>query len=133
MAGHRKPCTEQQVSLGPGVFEIFTTKEFTTPDEGLVTSKEEGEEVPSSYRLGQNYPNPFNPTTTISYEIAEAGMVELEVFDMLGRKVADVVNQRKGTGSYTVNFDASKLSSGLYIYRLRANGKVLTKKMTLIK
>lgn len=125
--------TEQQVSLGPGVFEIFTTREFTTPDDGLVTSREEGPEIPSSYKLGQNYPNPFNPTTTINYEIAEAGLVELEVFDMLGRKVADVVNQRQGTGSYTVDFDASDLSSGLYIYRLRANGKVLTKKMTLIK
>lgn len=125
--------TEQQVPLGPGVFEIFTTKEFATPDDDLVTSKEEGEEVPSSYKLGQNYPNPFNPTTTLSYELAEAGMVELEVFDMLGRKVAEVVNEPKAAGSYTVSFDASKLSSGIYIYRLQANGKVLTKKMTLIK
>ncbi|MEX0723862.1 MAG: alpha-amylase family glycosyl hydrolase [Gracilimonas sp.] len=124
---------EQQVSLGPGVFEIFTTKEFATPEDDLVTSKEEGAGVPSSYKLGQNYPNPFNPTTNISYEIAEAGKVELEVFDMLGRKVAEVVNQRQASGSYTVNFDASRLSSGLYIYRLRANGKVMTKKMTLIK
>jgi|AntRauTorckE6833_2_1112554.scaffolds.fasta_scaffold00035_64 glycosidase len=124
---------EQQVSLGPGVFEIFTTKEFDSPEDDLVTSKEEGAGGPSSYKLGQNYPNPFNPTTTISYEIAEAGMVELEVFDMLGRKVAEVVNQRQSSGNYTVNFDASNLSSGLYIYRLRANGKVMTKKMTLIK
>lgn len=125
--------TEQQVPLGPGVFEIFTTKEFATPDDDIVTSKEEGEEVPSSYKLGQNYPNPFNPTTTINYELAEAGMVELEVFDMLGRKVAEVVNERKAAGTYTVSFDARKLSSGIYIYRLQANGKVLTKKMTLIK
>lgn len=124
---------EQQVSLGPGVFEIFTTKEFEIPDDGLVTSKDEGDTVPASYKLGQNYPNPFNPTTTISYEIAEAGIVELEVFDMLGRKVTEVVNQRQASGSYTVDFDANNLSSGLYLYRLRANGKVLTKKMTLIK
>lgn len=127
--------TDGDVTLNPGEFRIFTTREFPDPEGDLVTSDEfEGEDgVPNSYKLGQNYPNPFNPTTNINYELAESGMVELEVFDMLGRKVADVVNERKAAGTYTVNFDASNLSSGLYIYRLQANGKVLTKKMTLIK
>lgn len=83
--------------------------------------------------LDQNYPNPFNPSTTINFGVPEQGNVRLEVFDMLGRKVSELLNEPKTAGRYSVNFDASQLASGLYIYRLQVGSVVLTKKMTLIK
>lgn len=89
--------------------------------------------IPSLISLLQNYPNPFNPTTLIKYELSENSLVELSVFDMLGRKVATLVNRRVEAGYHEVNFDASRLASGVYIYQLHANGNVLTQKMTLIK
>jgi len=89
--------------------------------------------VPSKFDLRQNYPNPFNPATTISYSVLKASKVKLEVFDILGRKVATLVNQNQVAGSYIVNFDASKLSSGVYIYTLASQGQVLSKKMMLVK
>ncbi len=81
----------------------------------------------------QNYPNPFNPVTVISFSIAEKSFVTLTVYDLLGREVNTLVNQNKESGSYSVRFDASSLSSGVYIYRLETNQKVLTKRMTVIK
>ncbi|MEX0843624.1 MAG: alpha-amylase family glycosyl hydrolase, partial [Balneolaceae bacterium] len=116
---------EHPVELGLGDFKIFTTKEFETPEEGLATSGEiEPDEtaLPNTFRLNQNYPNPFNPSTVISYQLAGNSEVTLEVFDMLGRKVSTLVNERKSAGSYQVNFDASNLSSGMYFYRLQAGG-----------
>jgi hypothetical protein len=89
--------------------------------------------IPGKYALAQNYPNPFNPATMISYFLPEAGKVTLTVFNMLGEKVADLVNELQESGSYKVNFDASNLSSGTYIYTLNVNGKVFSKKMQLIK
>jgi glycosidase len=127
--------TQQEITLAPGEFKVYTTKEFETPEDDLLTSKEEESlsDVPSSFSLGRNYPNPFNPTTTFSYDLAETSIVKLEVFDMLGRRVAELENGRKSAGSYSVRFDAGNLSSGIYIYRLQAAGKVFTQKMTLIK
>lgn len=81
----------------------------------------------------QNYPNPFNPVTVISYSISEKSFVTLTVYDLLGREVTILVNENKGSGSYSVRFDASSLSSGVYIYRLETSQKVLTKRMTVIK
>ncbi|HCD52208.1 MAG TPA: hypothetical protein DEQ34_07165, partial [Balneolaceae bacterium] len=77
--------------------------------------------------------NPFNPTTNLTFEIAEAGDVTLEVYNMLGQKVAELVNGRKAAGVHTVQFDASDLSSGIYITRLSSAGNVQTIKMTLLK
>lgn len=85
------------------------------------------------FELSQNYPNPFNPTTSINYTIPEAGMVSLRVFDMLGREVAVLVNEYQTAGTKTVRFDASNLTSGVYVYALQFNGKVQTKKMILMK
>ncbi len=89
--------------------------------------------TPNQFRLQQNYPNPFNPTTNIKYEIPEASTVSLTVYNMLGQRVATLVNDRKSAGFHEVNFDASKLASGSYIYRLQAGEKVLTQRMMLIK
>ena len=128
---------QQEITLAPGKFKIYTTREFETPTEGedILTSKEIEtlSDAPASFKLGNNYPNPFNPTTTFSYDLAETSVVKLEVFDMLGRRVAELENGRKSVGSYTVRFDAGNLSSGIYIYRLQVAGKVFTRKMTLIK
>ncbi|MCF8267117.1 MAG: carboxypeptidase regulatory-like domain-containing protein [Ignavibacteriales bacterium] len=87
----------------------------------------------SSFELNQNYPNPFNPSTTISFSVPASGMVKLSVFDILGREVSVLVNQNMQAGIHTVNFNASDLSSGLYIYRLQSSNNTLTKKMMLIK
>jgi len=83
--------------------------------------------------LAQNYPNPFNPLTTIRYAVPNDGMVTLAVYDVLGREVALLVNESKQSGSYTVTFDASKLPSGMYFYRLKANGLNDVKKMVVAK
>ena len=88
---------------------------------------------PREYSLSQNYPNPFNPATTISYQIRSAGGVTLRVYDLLGRDVAMLVNEYQAAGSYTKTFDASRLSSGGYFYRLQAGSFVNTKKMVLAK
>ena len=97
-------------------------------------SNESDSELPTSVELQQNYPNPFNPSTTIAYGVPESGKVTLEVFDMLGRKVATLLNgENKTAGRYTVTFNASSLASGMYIYRLQAGNVIMTKKLTLIK
>ncbi|MEX2363396.1 MAG: T9SS type A sorting domain-containing protein, partial [Balneolaceae bacterium] len=90
-------------------------------------------ETVRSYRLNQNYPNPFNPTTSISFEIPEASNVKLNVYNMLGQRVATLVDDIKVAGVHSINFDASNLSSGSYIYRLEVGEKVLTQSMMLIK
>lgn len=86
-----------------------------------------------AYRLEQNYPNPFNPATDINYSIMQDGFVSLKVYDILGREVADLVNQNQKSGYHTVNFDASNLPSGVYIYTLKTTGFTSSKKMLLIK
>ena len=101
---------------------------------GLSVSNESAAELPTTVELRQNYPNPFNPSTTIAFGLPQSGKVTLEVFDLLGRKVATLLNgQNKTAGRHTINFDASSLSSGMYIYRLQAGNSVMTKKLTLIK
>jgi len=88
---------------------------------------------PNSYNLAQNYPNPFNPTTTIQYSIPQHSNVTLKVYDILGNEVATLVNEEKGRGVYSVSFDASQLSSGIYLYRLQAGSFIETKKMILLR
>lgn len=80
-----------------------------------------------------NYPNPFNPSTIIKYQIVKAGHVTLKVYDMLGREVANLVDKEQPSGRYNVNFNASKLSSGIYLYRITANGFMAVKKMILLQ
>lgn len=88
---------------------------------------------PATYVLEQNYPNPFNPTTSIRYSLPAAGHVTLKVFDVVGKEVATLVNGYQQTGQYTVTFNASNLSSGMYFYRLETGSVMQTRKMVLLK
>jgi N-acetylneuraminic acid mutarotase len=89
--------------------------------------------TPVTYSLSQNYPNPFNPTTTIKFTLPKSSRVELKVYDIAGKEVANLVNEQRVAGSYQVDFDASNLSSGVYFYRITAGEFTMTKKMLLIK
>ena len=100
---------------------------------GETVNSEAGADLPSELALKQNYPNPFNPTTMISYDVPEQQHVRLTVYDMLGRQVSVLVDETQSPGSHDVTWDASQLSSGVYIYRLEAGGQTLTRKMTLVK
>src|SRR5690606_4566676 len=78
--------------------------------------------IPERYSLEQNYPNPFNPTTKIRYQLPVDGAVKLNVFDITGRQVAELINTYQSAGTYNVEFDGSRLSSGVYFYRLETEG-----------
>lgn len=101
--------------------------------EGTSVSSEIENEVTTQFQLDQNYPNPFNPSTNINLNLPESGLVTLKVYNLLGQEIAELVNGRMVSGSHSINFDASGLSSGVYIYRLQAGNQVQTKKMMLIK
>jgi hypothetical protein len=89
--------------------------------------------LPTQYSLSQNYPNPFNPTTTINFALPKAGDVSLVVYDILGRKVAELINGNLAAGYHTINFNASNYASGVYFYRLQAGNFVSVKKLMLLK
>jgi len=89
--------------------------------------------IPNTYALSQNYPNPFNPVTKINFAIPKQGLVTMKVYDMLGRIVNQLVNEEKPAGTYSVDFDASNLSSGIYFYKLEVNGFTDVKRMVIIK
>jgi aminopeptidase N len=95
--------------------------------------EDEQVEVPTKFKLEQNYPNPFNPSTTIEYLVTSSEFITLKVYDVLGDEVATLVNQEKPAGRYEVEFNASKLSSGIYFYKLQAGSFIETKKMVLLK
>jgi|WetSurMetagenome_2_1015567.scaffolds.fasta_scaffold06192_2 hypothetical protein len=98
-----------------------------------ITDVDDRGEIPNGFALSQNYPNPFNPTTKINFDLGKASDVKLIVYDILGRKVATLVNQFMNTGAYTVNFDASHFASGVYFYSIEAGDFKLNKKMILLK
>ncbi len=89
--------------------------------------------APKTYFLSQNYPNPFNPSTIIKYQIPKASLVMLKIYDILGREVASLVNERQDAGNYKVDFNAEKLSSGIYFYKMTAGSFTKVKKLLLLK
>lgn len=93
----------------------------------------DGNETPYMYSLSQNYPNPFNPTTNFRFRIANFGLVQLKVFNILGEEVATLVNEELKPGSYEVRFDGTNLSSGVYFYQIKSGSFIDTKKMVLVK
>jgi len=90
-------------------------------------------EIPSLFSLSQNYPNPFNPNTKIKFDLPKNVNVKLTLYDMLGREIETLVNEQLNAGSYEVNWDGTKYTSGVYYYRLNAGEFVETKKMILMK
>jgi outer membrane protein assembly factor BamB len=115
-------------SLGTG----YTKTLIAIKDTGTVSVNEDNP-VPEEFSLFQNYPNPFNPLTTIEYNIDQPAFVNITVYDMLGRETAVLVNEDKRPGRYSVQFNGFNLSSGIYFYKLQANGNSIVKTMVLLK
>jgi len=108
----------------------FNPKNYTPAPIGI---KQISNEIPSVFKLNQNYPNPFNPTTKISFSVPQSGFVSLKVYDLTGREVANLVNNKLEAGTYEYDFDGSKLTSGIYFYRMNTGSYSETLKMMLIK
>lgn len=100
---------------------------------GPPTSIEDLEEIPNEFVLEQNYPNPFNPSTQIRFSIPEHSHVNLSVYNLLGQHITTLVNENRNPGWYDVTFDASGLSSGMFIYRIEARNHVETRHMMFVK
>jgi Secretion system C-terminal sorting domain len=138
--------TSHTLAEGLGLFSYSFTWDFGHTDVSLVYAKIDGKEygkiltdvkalpvVPKMFALSQNYPNPFNPSTVISYQLPVNSHVVLKVYDILGREVATLVNEREQAGTHGVKFDGANLPSGVYFYRLATQGFVRTMKMILLK
>lgn len=120
---------DQQVAY----LERIVNRRYGTGQEQVASKQTDEQPIDISKVELSNYPNPFNPSTLITYRVIEEGQVMLEVFDMLGKRVATLVNEEKPAGQHEIRFDAGHLSSRIYFYRIRANGFVKTNKLTLIK
>ena len=113
-------------SSGDGIWRRPLSEMLTSVDQGVA-------ELPHDFLLSQNYPNPFNPRTTIRYELPKSSDVRLSVYDMLGREVVVLMNERRNAGVHEVKFDGSGLASGLYLYRLQTGDFVATKRLLFLK
>lgn len=102
-------------------------------DWSIIGIQQISSEVPQNYTLSQNYPNPFNPITNFEFQIADFGFVSIKIFDLTGREVESLVNKNLNAGVYKIDWNASHYSSGVYFYRLEADGFAETKKMILVK
>lgn len=98
-----------------------------------VSVETEDDIIPTSFKLEQNYPNPFNPSTTIRFSIPEASFVKIYISDLLGREIESIVNDELSAGNYKVDFNASELASGIYLYTIKAGNHIQTRKMMLLK
>ena len=126
----------EDVSSGDGQGQDLAVEVISgriTVDPRVATDVQSASEVPVSYALGQNYPNPFNPSTEIGFTLKEGGRVQLLVYDVAGREVARLVDQPLSAGRHAVQWDASRLPSGLYLYRLTAGSFTETRAMVLLK
>ena len=101
--------------------------------DGMGEDIEAAPSIPIRFELSQNYPNPFNQITKISYSLREKGFVQLKVYDILGREVANLVNKEQQSGNYTIKFNASYLTSGVYFYRLQSGSFSEAKKLILLR
>jgi hypothetical protein len=106
---------------------------FVIPYAGITYAHDPSTELPKVFSLSQNYPNPFNPKTIINYKLPKLSAVKLVVYTILGREIKTLVNEIKQPGSYDVEFDASSLASGIYIYKIHADDFIDTRKMLLVK
>ncbi|MGN8226906.1 T9SS type A sorting domain-containing protein [Gracilimonas sp. BCB1] len=134
---YRERYTYEDGNISISTYETFFEDEWTSGNRtvynyGAATSKEEEISV-ADYKLSQNYPNPFNPTTQIAYEISAPGKVLLEVYNVLGERVATLVNGNHVAGAYVASFNASGFPSGIYYYKLVSGQHQQVRSMTLIK
>jgi hypothetical protein len=123
-------------SDGPDGSDVHAGTTFLVDDlsfSGIVNSVQTVSTTPSSFALEQNYPNPFNPSTTIRFSLASESPVQLSVYNLIGQEVARPVEERKAAGVYAVQFDASALPTGMYVYRLRAGDYTMARTMTLVR
>ncbi len=119
-------------TANPAVIKLEVTKNITARFEST-TGIEQNSGIPNTYSLEQNHPNPFNPMTTISFTLKESGTTTLKVYDVIGREVATLVNQRMNAGSHQVMFHAPELASGVYFYKIQSGDFMAIKKMILAK
>jgi len=119
------------------ITQTMLSTEITTPETHIIDDKvsinQISTEVPDKFKLSQNFPNPFNPSTKINFSISKSGFVSLKVYDIAGREVADLVNEKLNVGVYEYIFDALAFSSGTYFYRILAGDFIETRRMVLIK
>ncbi|MCX6162044.1 MAG: T9SS type A sorting domain-containing protein, partial [Ignavibacteriae bacterium] len=127
--GVHKGTVVGEIGTGAGNMGMM----YNTMSNGMVGVVQTGTTVPQTFSLNQNYPNPFNPVTRISFAMAKAGPVMLTVYDMTGKEVTKLVNTTLSAGNFEYEFDGSKLSSGVYFYRIITNDFVETKRMSLVK
>lgn len=131
------PTTATQYTAGTGGYPVGDLNWFPTRKAAWLANPpsavEKLDAVPVGFLLSQNYPNPFNPSTTLQFSLAQSGRVVLEVFNVLGQPVVTLVDESLTPGTYRYTFDASALSSGVYLYRLTAGEFTQTKKMVLMK
>ena len=113
--------------------DVYVDNVIFWRENNTVDVKSTNKILPEKYVLAQNYPNPFNPTTTINFSIVKNGFVTLKVYDTVGREITTLVNKEMNAGTYNINFNASHLTSGIYLYKLNVNGLSLTNKMLLLK
>jgi len=123
------------VEIVSGYFWVldFGSKKLYKLGEDSTSSSIVKPAIPKEAVLFQNYPNPFNPSTTISYQIPQEGIVSIKLYDALGKEVATLINKYQQAGYYTFNFNASKFTSGVYIYKMNVNKFTISKKMLLMK
>ncbi len=119
------------ITLDYGTNSVLSKDLFVSPSS--TTSVRNSTAIPSGFTLSQNYPNPFNPSTTIRFTIPEKAHVVLEVYNLIGQKVATLINDEMNPGQYDVNFTANNLTSGVYLYKIQAGSFSSVKKMILLK
>lgn len=126
-----KKLYDPYIGIEEGTNRLYVRRNSTGTE---VSVEDNNLATPARFELSQNYPNPFNPSTTISFSLPKAANVTLNVYNVLGQKVATLINgQAMGLGTHNLNFDASRLASGMYIYRIQAGSFTSAKTMTLIK
>ncbi len=127
--GGNWPGSPDATTTFPQLMEVDYVRVY----QNIPTGVKDGTAAPKGFGLEQNYPNPFNPNTSIRYHLASSSLVTLSVSDVLGRDVATLVSGRKEAGMHEVPFDGTGLTSGVYLYRLTAEGKTIVKQMQMIK
>ena len=121
------------VSIQPGYDWWWVVDNVMVSGDVMTNVTTNGNEIPEGYSLSQNYPNPFNPATIIEYTIPKSGLVTLEVFDILGKKVATLINRIQNAGKYNVEFNGADFTSGTYFYRIQSGDFSQIRKMILLK